>query len=117
MAFLDPLQIEELADAIVAPYGVLIRLAAYTGMLAGEIGAPRRTPRSSPWPGRDRSITVTMNTYGHMFPTLKESVTDGLYRAWRTAHDEKDAAGVARLWHDTPESGGVVVLIGAGHNL
>ncbi len=226
MVFLDPLQIEELADAIAAPYGVLIRLAAYSGMRAGEIGAlrvgrldllrgrieiveslaeepgrglvfgPPKTyqrrsvtlprflcdelgahlrdrphdpealvfsaPEGGPLnhrnfyrrqfrdavvagglPARLRfhdlrhtcaallvgqsahplvvmkrlghsSITVTMNTYGHMFPALEESVTDGLDRAWRTAHDEKDAARGARVGHDDPHKRGVVVPIGAG---
>jgi integrase len=41
MMFLSTSQIEALAEAISPPYGVLIRLAAYTGLRAGEIGALR----------------------------------------------------------------------------
>jgi integrase len=41
MMFLSTSQIEALAEAINPPYGVLIRLAAYTGLRAGEIGALR----------------------------------------------------------------------------
>ena len=39
--FLRPDQVEDLADIIKAPSGVLIRFAAYTGLHAGEIGALR----------------------------------------------------------------------------
>lgn len=41
MLYLDPAQVQALADAIVRPYGTLIRFAAYTGLRAGEIGALR----------------------------------------------------------------------------
>lgn len=41
MLFLDALEVERLADAIVAPYGTLVRFAAYTGLRAGEVAALR----------------------------------------------------------------------------
>jgi integrase len=41
MLFLRPEQVQALADAIAAPYGTLVRFAAYTGLRAGEIGALR----------------------------------------------------------------------------
>lgn len=39
--FLRPDQVEDLAGVILAPSGMLIRFAAYTGLRAGEIGALR----------------------------------------------------------------------------
>ncbi len=41
MVFLNPDEVEALADAIVDPYGTLVRFAAYTGLRAGEIAALR----------------------------------------------------------------------------
>lgn len=41
MYFLEPAQVEELADTIAPPYGLLVRMAAYTGMRAGELSALR----------------------------------------------------------------------------
>jgi integrase len=41
MVFLTADQVEALADAIVEPYGTLVRFAAYTGLRAGEIAALR----------------------------------------------------------------------------
>jgi integrase len=41
MHFLSAAEIEHLAEAIVPPYGVLVRFAAYTGLRAGEIAALR----------------------------------------------------------------------------
>jgi integrase len=41
MVFLAPAQLEALAGAIGARYGTLVRLAAYTGLRAGELGALR----------------------------------------------------------------------------
>src|SRR5512132_2114240 len=41
MHFLSAAEVERLAEAIVPPYGVLVRLAAYTGLRAGEIAALR----------------------------------------------------------------------------
>ncbi|MDQ3680268.1 MAG: hypothetical protein M3378_06955, partial [Actinomycetota bacterium] len=49
------------------------------------------------------SITVTMNTYGHLFPALEEALTDGLDRAFRAA--EERSAG-ARVGHDSQDSTG-----------
>jgi integrase len=42
------------------------------------------------------SITVTMNTYGHLFPALEEALTDRLDAAYRNETE----SGVARVWHD-----------------
>jgi integrase len=39
MHFLSAAEVERLAEAIVRPYGVLVRFAAYTGLRAGEIAA------------------------------------------------------------------------------
>jgi len=39
--FLTAEEVEAVADAIVEPYGTLVRFAAYTGLRAGEIGALR----------------------------------------------------------------------------
>jgi integrase len=41
MHFLSAAEIERLAEAIVPPYGTLVRFAAYTGLRAGEIAALR----------------------------------------------------------------------------
>lgn len=41
MVFLSADEVEELANAIVPPFGTLVRFAAYTGLRAGEIGALR----------------------------------------------------------------------------
>jgi integrase len=41
MQFLSAAEVERLADAIDPPYGLLVRLAAYTGLRAGEIVALR----------------------------------------------------------------------------
>jgi integrase len=41
MVFLTADEVEALADAIVEPYGTLVRFAAYTGLRAGEIAALR----------------------------------------------------------------------------
>lgn len=41
MLYLNPEQVQALAETIVKPYGTLIRFAAYTGIRAGEIGALR----------------------------------------------------------------------------
>jgi integrase len=41
MHFLSAAEVEQLAEAIVPPYGVLVRFAAYTGLRAGEIAALR----------------------------------------------------------------------------
>jgi integrase len=41
MRFLSAAEVERLAEAIVPPYGVLVRFAAYTGLRAGEIAALR----------------------------------------------------------------------------
>ncbi len=225
MMFLSTSQIEALAEAISAPYGVLIRLAAYTGLRAGEIGALRvgrldllrrrievvESLAEEPWvwlvfgppktyerravalppslceelaayladrsreryalvfsapeggplrhrnfyrrqfrpavaaaglPERTRfhdlrhtcaalliaqgahplavmqrlghsSITVTMNTYGHLFPELDEALTEGLDAAYRAARDANRESVVARQWHDAPQGGGAVVELQA----
>jgi hypothetical protein len=55
------------------------------------------------------SITVTMNTYGHLFPELDEALTAGFDAAYRAALDEKRASVVARKWHDAPETESAVV--------
>jgi integrase len=221
MMFLSTSQIEALAEAISPPYGVLIRLAAYTGLRAGEIGALRvgrldllrrrievvESLAEEPWvglvfgppktyerravalppslceelaayladrprepdalvfgapeggplrhrnfyrrqfrpavaaaglPERTRfhdlrhtcaalliaqgahplavmqrlghsSITVTMNTYGHLFPELDEALTEGLDAAYRAARDANRESVVARQWHGAPQEGGAVV--------
>jgi len=44
MHFLSAAEVERLAEAIVPPYGVLVRFAAYTGLRAGEIAALRVKP-------------------------------------------------------------------------
>jgi integrase len=41
MHFLSAAEVERLAEAIVPPYGVLVRFAAYTGLRSGEIAALR----------------------------------------------------------------------------
>ncbi len=41
MHFLCPKEVRSLAETIQAPYGTLVRFAAYTGLRAGEIGALR----------------------------------------------------------------------------
>jgi len=41
MVFLNADEVEALADAIVEPYGTLVRFAAYSGLRAGEIAALR----------------------------------------------------------------------------
>ncbi len=225
MIFLSTAQVEALAETIAPPYGVLIRLAAYTGLRAGEIGALRvsrldllrrrievvESLAEEPWVGlvfgppktyerrsvalppalseelaaylADRprepdalvfcapdggplrhrnfyrrqfrpavaaaglpeqarfhdlrhtcaalliaqgahplavmqrlghsSITVTMNTYGHLFPELDEALTEGLDAAYRAARDANRESVVARQWHDAPQEGGAVVGIKA----
>lgn len=221
MIFLSTAHVEALAESITPPYGVLIRLAAYTGLRAGEIGALRvgrldllrrrievvESLAEEPWVGlvfgppktyerrsvalppamseelatylADRprepdalvfgapeggplrhrnfyppcsapavartglpeqtrfhdlrhtcaallvaqgahplavmqrlghsSITVTMNTYGHLFPELDESLTEGLDAAYRAARDANRESVAARQWHDTPRERGAVV--------
>jgi Phage integrase family len=42
------------------------------------------------------SITVTMNTYGHLFPELDEALTQGLDAAYRAARDANHESVVAR---------------------
>jgi len=225
MIFLSTAQVEALAETIAPPYGVLIRLAAYTGLRAGEIGALRvsrldllrrrievvESLAEEPWVGlvfgppktyerrsvalppalseelaaylADRprepdalvfcapdggplrhrnfyrrqfrpavaaaglpeqarfhdlrhtcaalliaqgahplavmqrlghsSITVTMNTYGHLFPELDEALTKGLDAAYRAARNANRESVVARQWHDAPQEGGAVVGIKA----
>jgi integrase len=41
MRFLSAVEVERLAEAIVPPYGLLVRFAAYTGLRAGELVALR----------------------------------------------------------------------------
>ena len=41
MQFLSAAEVEQLAEAIPPPYGLLVRFAAYTGLRAGEIAALR----------------------------------------------------------------------------
>jgi integrase len=41
MHFLSAAEVERLAEAIVPPYGLLVRFAAYTGLRAGELAALR----------------------------------------------------------------------------
>jgi integrase len=41
MHFLSAAEVERLTDAIVPPYGLLVRFAAYTGLRAGELAALR----------------------------------------------------------------------------
>ncbi len=48
------------------------------------------------------SITVTLNTYGHLFPSLDEALTDGLEATYRTSlstrsNAEEHASPVAAL--------------------
>jgi hypothetical protein len=59
------------------------------------------------------SITVTMNTYGHLFPELDETLTEGLDAAYRAARNANRESAVARQWHDAPQEGGAVVDIQA----
>ncbi len=39
------------------------------------------------------SITVTLNTYGHLFPSLDEALTDGLETTYRAALSSRNNAG------------------------
>ena len=41
MRFLSAVEVERLAEAVVPPYGLLVRFAAYTGLRAGELVALR----------------------------------------------------------------------------
>jgi integrase len=41
MQFLSAAEVERLAEAVVPPYGLLVRFAAYTGLRAGELAALR----------------------------------------------------------------------------
>jgi integrase len=42
------------------------------------------------------TITVTMNTYGHLFPALEEALTDRLDAAYRAASESRSGTLVAR---------------------
>ncbi len=56
------------------------------------------------------SITVTMNTYGHLFPALEEALTDGLDRAYRAAQERSSGA---RVGHDSESATGTLPPITA----
>ena len=50
------------------------------------------------------SITVTLNTYGHLFPSLDEALTEGLENTYQTSlrtRDERPAPAVSVL-HGLP---------------
>lgn len=49
------------------------------------------------------SITVTMDRYGHLFPSLEAAVTDKLDASYRASVDQERPVVVARKWHDTPD--------------
>jgi integrase len=59
------------------------------------------------------SITVTMNTYGHLFPALEEALTDRLDAAYRS----ETASGVARVWHDGPSDDAAAVPLAAARTV
>src|SRR5581483_10904089 len=50
------------------------------------------------WLGHS-SITVTMNTYGHLFPALEAALTGSLDRSYRAAEAAGSGQLVERLWH------------------
>src|SRR6266536_5720861 len=56
-------------------------------------------------PLRHASITTTLNTYGHLFPSLDEELAGRL-------DDLARDSGVARLWHE--RDGSVVAMAGRG---
>jgi integrase len=64
MVFLSAEEVENLADSIAAPYGTLIRLAAYTGLRAGEIGA-LRVGRVELMAGRVQVAESVTEVHGH----------------------------------------------------
>ena len=77
-----------MADAIRPEmYATLIRFAAYTGLRAGEIGALRlgRLDLLRARSSGHSSITVTYNTYGHLFPERDAEITDRLEDLFRRA--------------------------------
>ncbi|MAT02851.1 MAG: hypothetical protein CL421_07435 [Acidimicrobiaceae bacterium] len=45
------------------------------------------------------SITVTLNTYGHLFPSLDEALTDGLEEQFQRAvsHDLRPVRGLSHI--------------------
>jgi integrase-like protein len=45
------------------------------------------------------SITVTLNTYGHLFPSVDEALTDRLDRVFHASLASGSADEVAREWH------------------
>ena len=64
MVFLTAEEVESLAEAITAPYGTLVRVAAYTGMRAGELGA-LRVGRLELLGGRVQVAESVTEVHGH----------------------------------------------------
>src|SRR5207248_8956630 len=45
------------------------------------------------------SISVTLNTYGHLFPSVDEALTDRLDSVFNASRPSATGSGVAREWH------------------
>jgi hypothetical protein len=46
------------------------------------------------------SITVTLNTYGHLLPSIDEALTERLDSAYTAALTARSGTDLARGWHE-----------------
>jgi integrase len=87
MHVLDAGQVEQLAEAIEAPYGTLVRFAAYTGLRAGEIVA-LRLKRLDLLRGAVHVVESTSDVGGHLVTGPTKTYADRMVRLPRFLRDE-----------------------------
>ena len=98
MCFLSAAQVEQLAEAITAPYGTLIRFAAYTGLRAGEIGA-LRVRHLDLLHGMVRVVESTADVGGHLITGPTKTKVERTVRLPRFLRDELSVYLAGRRAH------------------
>jgi len=87
MHFLSAAEVERLAEAIVPPYGVLVRFAAYTGLRAGEIAA-LRVKRLDMLRGTVRVVEAASEVSGRLITGPTKTHAERTVRLPRLLRDE-----------------------------
>jgi len=87
MHFLSAAEVERLAEAIVPPYGVLVRFAAYTGLRAGEIAA-LRVKRLDMLRGTVRVVEAASEVSGRLITGPTKTHAERTVRLPRFLRDE-----------------------------
>jgi integrase len=98
MHFLSPADVERLAEAIVPPYGLLVRFAAYTGLRAGELAA-LRIRRLDLLRGTVRVVEAASEVGGRLITGPTKTHAERTVRLPRFLRDEL-AAYLASRPHD-----------------